>query len=189
MLAPTFSAFVTALPPDRLAASVAGAQSKEDPMVSNTAVLLLSVGYLLTMPALAFAQDDLMAKARQQFEPIPTAAPELPGNAATPRKGRTREDALLRSATVREPYHQLQLMPQSRAWWCRRAIHLDRTSLATWRSQCPHGAQCGIQQGPVLGWPGQGPRTAGRGANGQSGGDGLTRGACGRAAERHSRLS
>jgi hypothetical protein len=55
-------------------------------MVSNTAVALLSAGCLLTMPALAFAQDDLMAKARQQFEPIPAAAPELPGNAATPRK-------------------------------------------------------------------------------------------------------
>jgi cytochrome c peroxidase len=55
-------------------------------MVSNTAVLLLSVGCLLTMPALALAQDDLMAKARQQFEPIPMAAPELPGNAATPAK-------------------------------------------------------------------------------------------------------
>jgi cytochrome c peroxidase len=56
-------------------------------MVSNTAVLLLSVGCLLTMPAvLALAQDDLMAKARQQFKPIPMAAPELPGNAATPAK-------------------------------------------------------------------------------------------------------
>ena len=53
-------------------------------MVSNTAVVLLSVGCLLTMPALALAQDDLTATARQQFEPIPTAAPELPGNAATP---------------------------------------------------------------------------------------------------------
>ena len=49
-------------------------------MVSNTAVALLSAGCLLTVPALAFAQDDLMAKARQQFEPIPTAAPVLPGN-------------------------------------------------------------------------------------------------------------
>src|SRR5215471_21278178 len=51
-----------------------------------------------------------------------------------PRKGRTREDALLRSATVREPYHQLQLMPQFRAWRCRRTIDLDRASLAPWRS-------------------------------------------------------
>jgi hypothetical protein len=82
MLVPTFSAFVVARPPDRRAESVASAKSKEDPMVSNTAVLLLSVGCLLTMPALALAQDDLMAKARQQFEPIPMAAPELPGNAA-----------------------------------------------------------------------------------------------------------
>jgi hypothetical protein len=58
-------------------------------MVSNPAVLLLSVGCLLTMPVLALAQDDQMAKARQQFAPIPT------GNAATPAKGRAREDALL----------------------------------------------------------------------------------------------
>ena len=55
-------------------------------MVSNTALVLLSLGGLLTMPALALAQDDLMAKARLQFEPIPTTAPELPGNAATPAK-------------------------------------------------------------------------------------------------------
>src|SRR3974377_1174976 len=56
-------------------------------MVSNTAIALLSAGCLLTMPpALALAQDELMAKARQQFEPIPTAAPELPGNSATPAK-------------------------------------------------------------------------------------------------------
>ena len=34
----------------------------------------------------AFAQDDLLARARQQFEPIPTAPPELPGNVATPAK-------------------------------------------------------------------------------------------------------
>ena len=77
MSAPTFSAFVIARPPDLLVESVAGAKSKEDPMVSKTAVLLLSVGCLLTMPALALAQDDLMAKARQQFEPIPTAAPDV----------------------------------------------------------------------------------------------------------------
>ena len=77
MLAPTFSAFIIARPPDRLAESVTGAKSKEDPMVSNTAVVLLSVGCLLMMRALALAQDDLMAKARQQFEPIPTAAPDV----------------------------------------------------------------------------------------------------------------
>jgi hypothetical protein len=50
-------------------------------MVSNTAVALLSAGCLLTMPALAFAQDDLMARAREQFQPIPMTPP---GNAATP---------------------------------------------------------------------------------------------------------
>src|SRR6516225_6082431 len=135
MLAPTFSAFVIARPPDQLAESVAGAKSKEDPMVSNTAVVLLSVGCLLTMPALALAQDDLIAKARQQFEPIPTTAPQAARQRRDPGKGRTRKDALFRSATVREPYHQLQLLPQSRARRCRRTIHLDRASLAAWRSQ------------------------------------------------------
>jgi cytochrome c peroxidase len=34
----------------------------------------------------AMAQDDLLARAQQQFAPIPTTPPELPGNAATPTK-------------------------------------------------------------------------------------------------------
>lgn len=34
----------------------------------------------------AFAQDDLMARTRQDFQPIPLTAPALPGNAATPAK-------------------------------------------------------------------------------------------------------
>lgn len=33
-----------------------------------------------------YAQDDLMIRARQDFQPIPLAAPALPGNAATPAK-------------------------------------------------------------------------------------------------------
>ena len=48
------------------------------------AVALLSLSCLFASSALA--QDDLLAKAKQQFEPIPTAPPELPGNAATPAK-------------------------------------------------------------------------------------------------------
>ena len=137
MLAPIFSASVTVHPPDRLAERVAGAKNKKDPMVSNTAVALLSAGCLFTMPALAFAQDDLMAKAREQFEPIPCGSTRAARQRRDPRKGRTREDALLRSATVREPYHQLQLMPQSRAWRYRRTIHLDRASLAAWVAMRP----------------------------------------------------
>jgi cytochrome c peroxidase len=58
--------------------------SKEDPMVRNTTAALFSLGCLIALPALA--QDDLMAKARQQFEPIPSTPPELPGNPATPAK-------------------------------------------------------------------------------------------------------
>jgi hypothetical protein len=39
-----------------------------------------------TTAGAALAQDDLMAKARQQFQPIPPSPPELPGNPATPRR-------------------------------------------------------------------------------------------------------
>src|SRR5450759_3286392 len=48
------------------------------------AVALLSLSCLFASSALA--QDDLLAKAKQQFEPIPTAPPDLPGNVATPGK-------------------------------------------------------------------------------------------------------
>jgi cytochrome c peroxidase len=50
-------------------------------MVRNTSLTLLFLGCLFASPALA--QNDLLATARQQFQPIPTAPPELPGNAAT----------------------------------------------------------------------------------------------------------
>jgi cytochrome c peroxidase len=53
-------------------------------MIRSTAVALLSLGCLLASPALA--QNDLLASARRQFQPIPTAPPELPGNAASPAK-------------------------------------------------------------------------------------------------------
>jgi cytochrome c peroxidase len=46
--------------------------------------MLLLIGCLLASRALA--QDDLLAKARRQFQPIPQAPPELPGNPATPAK-------------------------------------------------------------------------------------------------------
>lgn len=54
-------------------------------MVRNTALALLSlvVGFV---PPAALAQDDLLTRARQQFQPIPTTPPELPGNPATPAK-------------------------------------------------------------------------------------------------------
>jgi hypothetical protein len=40
--------------------------------------VILSFGCLVASPALA--QEDLIAKARQQFEPIPAIPPELPGS-------------------------------------------------------------------------------------------------------------
>ena len=55
-------------------------------MVGDTAVALLSLGCLIGLPVLALAQDDLMARAQQEFKPIPTTPPELPGNAATQAK-------------------------------------------------------------------------------------------------------
>ena len=53
-------------------------------MFRYTAVAMLSLGCLLASPAVA--QNDLLAQARQQFKPIPTQPPALPGNAATPAK-------------------------------------------------------------------------------------------------------
>ncbi len=53
-------------------------------MSRRAVVALLSLGCLLASPALA--QDDLMARARQQFQPLPTTPPQLPGNPATPAK-------------------------------------------------------------------------------------------------------
>jgi cytochrome c peroxidase len=53
-------------------------------MKRNTALALLSLGYLVSFPALA--QDDLLTTARQQFQPIPISPPELPGNPSSPAK-------------------------------------------------------------------------------------------------------
>ena len=55
-------------------------------MFGNAAGALLSLAGMIALSALALAQDDLMARARQEFEPIPTTPHELPGNAATPAK-------------------------------------------------------------------------------------------------------
>jgi len=51
-------------------------------MIRNTAIALLCLGCGFALPAVA--QDDLLAAAQKQFQPIPTTPPELPGNAATP---------------------------------------------------------------------------------------------------------
>jgi hypothetical protein len=67
--------------------------SKEDPMVRNTTAAVFSLGCLIALPALA--QDDLMGRARQQFEPIPATPPELPGQPSDPRQGRAGKDAFL----------------------------------------------------------------------------------------------
>lgn len=53
-------------------------------MQTRTGAAALALGCALAVPALA--QDDLMARARQMFQPIPTTPPELPGNPATPTK-------------------------------------------------------------------------------------------------------
>lgn len=53
-------------------------------MVRNSVLGLISFVCLFAFPA--FAQDDLMTKARQQFQPIPTTPPALPGNPATEAK-------------------------------------------------------------------------------------------------------
>ncbi len=54
-------------------------------MIRNTAPALLSL-ILGFLPPPALAQDDLLTRARQQFQPIPMTPPELPGNKATPAK-------------------------------------------------------------------------------------------------------
>ncbi len=54
-------------------------------MVGNAALALLSLTVGFFAPA-ALAQDDLLTRVRQQFQPIPTTPPELPGNPAAPAK-------------------------------------------------------------------------------------------------------
>ena len=53
-------------------------------MVTKATVLALATGCLLAVPALA--QDPLMARAKEQFQPIPATPPALPGNPASPAK-------------------------------------------------------------------------------------------------------
>ncbi len=53
-------------------------------MVAKTALAVAWIGFLIGSPALA--QTDLMAVAREQFKPIPTSPPVLPGNPSTPAK-------------------------------------------------------------------------------------------------------
>ena len=142
-------------------------------MVRNTALALLSLGCLFASPATA--QDDLLASARQQFQPIPTTPPELPGNPTSPAKVELGKmlffDPRLSAshAISCNSCHNIGLGRRR----CRAHVHWP--SLAAWRTQCSNGFQCGVQQCPVLGRPGQRPRTAGRWADRQSGRDGVTR--------------
>ncbi|VFU16337.1 cytochrome-c peroxidase [Methylocella tundrae] len=53
-------------------------------MAKSISAAFLSVAYLIASPAMA--AEDLLTKAKQLFEPIPTTAPNLPGNPATPAK-------------------------------------------------------------------------------------------------------
>ena len=48
------------------------------------AVAIAALTLASFLASLAFAEDDLLAKARQQFQSIPATPPELPGNPATP---------------------------------------------------------------------------------------------------------
>ncbi len=54
-------------------------------MPRNTALALIILSVLLFAPP-TFAQDDLLTRAQQQFQPIPTTPPQLPDNPATPAK-------------------------------------------------------------------------------------------------------
>ncbi len=51
-------------------------------MVRNAALAFVLLGELLACPT--FAQDDLLNKAQQLFQSIPSTPPELPGNPSTP---------------------------------------------------------------------------------------------------------
>jgi cytochrome c peroxidase len=53
-------------------------------MAKRVAAAFLMLGFMSSAPA--HAGDELLAAARSLFEPIPLAAPELPGNPATPDK-------------------------------------------------------------------------------------------------------
>ena len=50
-------------------------------MLRKTKAIALALGCCFPVPTMA--QDDLMARAKQRFQPIPTTPPELPGNAAS----------------------------------------------------------------------------------------------------------
>jgi cytochrome c peroxidase len=50
-------------------------------MTRLTVIALLALGCCFAFPAVA--QEELMARAKQQFQPIPTSPPELPGNPAS----------------------------------------------------------------------------------------------------------
>ena len=53
-------------------------------MIRNVTFASLLLGCLSVIPA--SAEDDLLTKARQVFQPIPAAPPELPGNPSSPAK-------------------------------------------------------------------------------------------------------
>ena len=72
------------------------------------AVALLSLSCLFAFSALA--QNDLLSRAQQQFIPIPTAPPELPGNVATPGKVELGKMLYFDPRLSAESCHQLQLM-------------------------------------------------------------------------------
>ena len=78
-------------------------------MVRNTALALLSLGCLFASPATA--QDDLLASARQQFQPIPTTPPELPGNPTSPAKVELGKMLFFDPRLSASSRYQLQFLP------------------------------------------------------------------------------
>ena len=78
-------------------------------MVKNTALALLFLCCLFASPATA--QDDLLASARQRFQPIPTTPPELSGNPTSPAKVELGKMLFFDPALVCESRHQLQFLP------------------------------------------------------------------------------
>ena len=86
-------------------------------MIRNTALAFLSFGGLFASPVLA--QGDLLAKAHQLFQPIPTIPPELPGNPTSPAKLELGKMLYFDPRLSASSRYQLQFVSQYRARWRR----------------------------------------------------------------------
>ncbi len=99
-------------------------------MIRNTALALLFLGCLVASPALA--QDDLLKRARAQFQPIPATPPELPGNATSPAKVELGKMLYFDPRLSASHAISWQFLPQRWAWRGRCRAYLYRPSLAAW---------------------------------------------------------